>query len=119
MTMGRFSLIECGMFELTRIYLFIFGILTIGGGAMGFVKAGSRASLIAGGISGLLLLLAGWLMATKPQAGVILGLVISLALAGRFAPAFLKTYAVMPAGLMTLCSIIGVVLTVLCLVKGR
>src|SRR4051794_8264502 len=43
------------MFDLARIYLFGFGALTIAGGVMGFVKAKSRASLIAGTISGVLL----------------------------------------------------------------
>ena len=39
------------MLELARIYLFVFGVLTIAGGVMGFVKAKSKPSLIAGGIS--------------------------------------------------------------------
>src|SRR4051812_22326413 len=119
MTMGGFSFIEGSMYEITRIYLFIFGALTIAGGVMGYVKAASKASLIAGSISGVLLLVAGWLIATKPQAGIILGLVISLALAGQILPKFLKTHALMPAGLMSVCGVLGVVLTVLCLVKGR
>lgn len=108
------------MFELTRIYLFIFGVFTIVGGIMGYVKAASRASLIAGSVSGVLLLVAGWLLATRPgQGGLILGLVVSIALAGRFVPGFIKTHAIMPAGVMSALSIIGIVLTILCLVKGR
>ena len=50
------------MLELTKNYYFIFGALTILGGVIGFVKAGSKASLIAGGISGLLILIAAWLV---------------------------------------------------------
>lgn len=105
------------MLDVTKIYYFVFGILTIAGGAMGYVKAQSMASLVAGGVSGLLLIAAGVLIATKTQAGLILGLLISIALAGRFIPAFLKTSAFMPAGLMSVLSVIGIALTILSLIK--
>ena len=95
-------------------YTFIFGALTIAGGVVGYVKAKSRASLIAGGISGLLLLLAAYLMTSGSfPAGRILALVISVLLAGRFIPAFLKTRKPMPAGLMSVLSIIGIILGIL------
>lgn len=105
------------MLDFTKIYYFIFGILTIAGGAMGYVKAKSVASIAAGGISGLLLIAAGVLISTKTQAGLILGLLISIALAGRFIPAFMKTSAFMPAGLMSILSVIGIVLTIIALIK--
>jgi uncharacterized membrane protein (UPF0136 family) len=99
------------MFEILRIYQFVFGVLTIVGGVMGFVKAKSNASLIAGGVSGLLLLVAGYLMGSaSAQIGLILGLVVAVALAGRFVPSYLKTKKAMPAGLMAVLSVIGVVL---------
>ncbi len=106
------------MLDLTKIYLFIFGALTIAGGVIGYVKAASNASLIAGGISGLLLLVSGYLVSSgKVQAGLILGVVLSLALAGRFLPAFLNTHKWMPAGMMAILSVIGLALTVVALVK--
>ena len=106
------------MLDQTKLYLFIFGAFTILGGVIGFVKAGSKASLIAGGISGALLLLAGYLIgAGNAQVGLILGLVLSLALAGQFLPKFLKTKKIMPPGIMALLSIIGLVLTALNLFK--
>ncbi len=106
------------MLDLTKIYLFIFGVLTIAGGVLGFVKAGSQASLIAGGISGVLLLVAGYLIgAGKVQPGLILGLVLSLALAGQFAPKFLTTHKWMPAGMMAILGTLGVILTILGFVK--
>ena len=106
------------MLDLTKIYLFIFGVLTIAGGVMGFVKAGSNVSLIAGGVSGVLLLVSGYLVgAGKVQPGLILGLVLSLALAGQFLPKFLSTHKFMPAGLMAICGVIGLVLTALSLFK--
>ncbi len=106
------------MLDFTKLYLFIFGALTIAGGVMGYLKAGSNASLIAGGVSGLLLLVSGYLVASgKVQAGLILGIVISVALAGRFVPAFLNTHKFMPAGMMAVLSVAGIVITVLALVK--
>src|SRR4051794_19300885 len=108
------------MIEPTKFYLFIFGILTIAGGVMGFVKAGSNASLIAGGIAGLALLVAGYLlMAGKTQPGLILGLVLSLALAGQFVPKFLSAHKFMPAGMMSILAIIGLGLTITSLVVKR
>ncbi|MGV3533460.1 MAG: TMEM14 family protein [Chthoniobacteraceae bacterium] len=107
------------MIDLTKYYYFIFGVLTILGGVMGYVKAGSMASIIAGGIAGLLLIGAGVLIATHTQPGLILGLIISIALAGRFIPAFTKEYAFMPAGLMSILSIIGILLTIASLIFKR
>jgi uncharacterized membrane protein (UPF0136 family) len=99
------------MLELLRIYLFVFGVLTVVGGVMGFVKAKSNASLIAGGVSGVLLLVAGYLMGSANlQIGLILGLVVCVALAGRFVPSYLKTKKPMPAGMMAVLSVLGTVL---------
>jgi len=97
----------------TKIYFIIFGLLTIAGGIMGYAKAGSTASLIAGSISGALLLVAAFLLSGSPVAGIVLGGVVSLLLIGYFLPKFLSTHAMMPAGMMSLLSLIGVVLAVL------
>jgi len=105
------------MIDITKVYYFVFGLLSIAGGVMGYVTKQSMASLVAGGISGLLLIAAGVLIATKTQPALILGLLISLALAGRFVPAFTKTQAFMPAGLMSILSVIGIILTIIALIK--
>jgi len=96
-----------------RIYFIIFGLLTIAGGIMGYVKASITPSLIAGSISGLLLLVAAFLLPGSPTGGIILGGIVSLLLIGYFLPKFLSTHAIMPAGLMSLLSIIGIVFAVL------
>jgi uncharacterized membrane protein (UPF0136 family) len=62
-----------------------YGVLSLVGGVMGYVKAKSRASLIAGGVSGLLLIGSAALATTHPVAGFIIASVISLALVARFA----------------------------------
>ena len=41
-----------GTMEAAKIYFVIFGLLTIAGGIVGYVKAGSVASVIAGAITG-------------------------------------------------------------------
>jgi len=97
------------MIGAAKIYFIIFGILTIAGGIVGYVKAGSMASIIAGSISGVLLLLAAWLMPEHQAAGLIIALVVSLLLAGQFIPKFFRTFKVMPAGLMSVLSAIGVI----------
>jgi uncharacterized membrane protein (UPF0136 family) len=58
------------------------------GGVIGFVSAGSLASLIAGGISGLVLLASAWLASRGSKVALIVALVVSLALVGRFASTF-------------------------------
>ncbi len=105
------------MLEFARIYLFVFGVLTIAGGVMGFVKAKSLPSLIAGGLSGVLLVVAGALASTGSRLGFGLGLVVSLALAGRFVGAFLKSKKLMPAGLMAALSVAAIVITTLALLR--
>ena len=101
----------------TKIYFLIFGLLTIVGGVMGYVKAGSTASIIAGSIAGILLLIAAWMLPGNLTPGLILALVVSVALAGRFLPAFIKTGHLMPAGLMSVLSVIGIVMAIIALIK--
>jgi uncharacterized membrane protein (UPF0136 family) len=60
------------------------GVISIVGGTLGFVNAGSKASLIAGGISGVLLLVSAVLMPKKTTAGAVLAIVVSLALLAKF-----------------------------------
>jgi uncharacterized membrane protein (UPF0136 family) len=105
------------MIDLTRTYYFIFAALTIAGGVMGFVKAGSTASIVAGGISGALIIVAALLLKSNVVVGLALGGVVALALAGRFAPAFFSTGKFMPAGMMAILSVISLVLTVAAFIK--
>ena len=98
--------------EATQIYYFVFGALTILGGVMGFVKARSRASLIAGGISGVLLIVAGVLLPQNLLVGSILGLIVSVLLAGRFVPVFIHKKTPV-ALIMTVLSLLGIVFTLM------
>ena len=105
------------MIQFAKIYYFIFAALTAAGGILGFVKANSKPSLIAGIISGILLAISGGLIPFKPLPGSILGLVVSLLLLGRFLPAYLKKGATMPAVPMILLSVIAIALSIATLVR--
>ncbi len=102
----------------TQFYYYVFGLITLGGGIQAFVQVKSTASLIAGGISGVLLLLAGWLLqAGQFTAGLVLGLIVNLGLAGRFLPKFFKEKSWWPAGVEGWLGLAGLVLTVLAFVN--
>ena len=100
-----------------KIYFIVFGLLTIVGGIMGFVSKGSVPSIVAGGISGVLLLVGAFLLPNNVFAGLAIAGVVSVLLAGRFLPAFLKTSSFMPAGMMAILSVIGIVVAVLAWIK--
>ena len=101
----------------TKIYFIVFGLLTIAGGITGYVKAGSNASLIAGSLSGLLLLLAAFLLPSHAPIGLALGGIVSLLLIGYFLPAFFRTGKMMPAGMMSLLSILGMVFAIVAWIR--
>ena len=95
--------------DATKVYFLIFGALTIVGGIIGYVKAGSMPSIIAGAITGVLLLIAGALLPEHRAAGLATAFVVSLLLAVQFVPKLIRTGKMMPAGLMSILSVIGLV----------
>jgi uncharacterized membrane protein (UPF0136 family) len=103
--------------EAAKIYFIAFGALTIAGGVVGYVKAGSVASIIAGSVTGILLLVAAFLLPEHRAIGLATALVISLLLAGQFVPKFIRTGKVMPAGMMSILSVIGVIAAIVAWVK--
>ena len=103
--------------EAAKIYFFVFGVLTIAGGVAGYVKAGSVASIIAGSITGVLLLVAAFLLPEHRAIGLATAFIISLLLAAQFAPKFIRTGRVMPAGMMSILSVIGVIAAIIAWVK--
>jgi uncharacterized membrane protein (UPF0136 family) len=95
--------------DATRLYFIIFGALTIIGGVIGYVKAGSLPSIIAGSITGILLVIAGSILPQHRMAGLATAFIVSLLLAGQFVPKFFRTGKMMPAGMMSILSIIGLI----------
>jgi Small integral membrane protein len=97
------------MISAVRIYFVVFGILTIAGGIIGYVSKGSVPSIIAGSVSGILLLVSAFLLPRHPAAGLIMAALISLLLAGQFLPKLIRTGQMMPAGIMSALSILGII----------
>ena len=100
-----------------KIYFLIFGVLTIVGGVIGYVKAGSLPSIIAGAITGVLLLVGGALLPEHRAIGLATGFVVSLLLAAQFVPKFIRTGRAMPAGMMSILSVIGLVVALVAWMK--
>jgi uncharacterized membrane protein (UPF0136 family) len=103
--------------EAAKIYFIIFGLLTIAGGVVGYVKAGSVASIIAGSITGVLLLVAAFVMPEHRVAGLATALIVSLLLAAYFVRKYLSTGVLMPAGMMSVLSIIGIIVVIVAWLK--
>jgi uncharacterized membrane protein (UPF0136 family) len=94
---------------LTQIYYLIFGLVAIVGGAVGYARAKSKASLIAGSASGALLIIAGLLFPRVP--GFILALIVSILLIAHFGRSYAAKKKPMPAIPMIVLSGICIVLT--------
>lgn len=86
-------------------YALIVGI----GGVFGYMKAKSTKSLLAGLISGLILLIA-WFLATKtPTVGLGIATLMAAVLLVVFITRFVRTRKFMPAGMMMLLNLVATV----------
>ena len=94
-----------------EIYFIVFGVITILGGVMGYVKARSVPSLVAGGIAGVLLIVGALLIPklTASRTGLLLDFIVCLLLAGRFVPSLLRG-KLNPAVYVVPLAIIGAIL---------
>jgi uncharacterized membrane protein (UPF0136 family) len=101
---------------LAQIYYFLFGLVAIAGGAMGYARAKSRPSLIAGGVSGALLIIAGLL--SPSVSGFVLALIVSILLAAHFGRSYAAKKKPVPAIPMIVLSCICIVLTVISWLAG-
>ncbi|KAM9349455.1 transmembrane protein 14C-like [Symphorus nematophorus] len=87
---------------------FSYAALVTAGGVVGYLKAGSVTSLAAGLLFGLLAALGAYLASQNPK-NVWLSLGTSGTLAVVMALRFLSSWKFMPAGLMTLASVLMLV----------
>ena len=94
---------------LVQVYYFLFGLVAITGGAMGYARAKSKPSLIAGSMSGALLIIAGLLSPGVP--GFVLALIVSVLLLAHFGRSYAAKKKPMPAIPMIVLSGICIVLT--------
>ena len=86
-----------------------YGILAMIGGIIGYVQAQSKASLISGSVSGLLLIFSGVMQLQGYTWGIILATVVTVVLVVVFAIRLAKTRKFMPAGLMTVLGVASLV----------
>lgn len=86
-----------------------YGIIAIAGGIIGYVQAASKASLISGSISGLLLIFAGVMQLQGQAWGLTLAAIITAILIIVFALRLTKTRKFMPAGLMAILGLLALV----------
>lgn len=98
--------------KLTGWTLFIYALLVLAGGIIGFLKAQSSASLVMGIIFAILLLTSSWLFFKGRASGFYLGLFSTGVLGAFFLYRLILTHKFMPPGLMVILSLI-VVLVVL------
>ena len=103
--------------DATKLYFLIFGALTIIGGIIGYIKANSLPSIIAGSITGVLLLVAGSLLSSNRLIGLATAFVVSLLLAAQFVPKFIRSGKVMPAGMMSILSVIVLIVAIVAWLK--
>ncbi len=85
--------------------ILIFAVVMFAGGLIGYLTAGSRASLISGTVSAALLVLAFFLARVNPVQGLGAAAVLSVLLAVVFAIRAFKTRKFMPAGMLLIVSI--------------
>ena len=93
------------------LFILVYAAVLLAGGIAGYRLAGSRVSLISGvGSAGLLVmayLVARGSAAGTPAAGLWLASGIALALVVVFAIRFSKTKTFMPAGMLTILSVLA------------
>lgn len=82
----------------------LYALIVIAGGIVGYLKAGSSASLAMGAAFGLLLIATSFLMYRKVAWALNLSLAATLFLLLFFSYRFTASYKFMPAGLMALLS---------------
>lgn len=88
------------MYSALQISMLVFGILIVGGGVFGFLKAKSKASLIAGVVSGALMITAYSVSNRNVKQGLLFGAIICSVLAGVFVMRLAKTKKFMPSGML-------------------
>jgi uncharacterized membrane protein (UPF0136 family) len=86
---------------------FAYGILTIALGVVAFVHAGSKMSLIFGGLSGLLVLVGAVLARQHPRVGFGIVLFVAVATLGRFGMNFASKKDLYPDGVIVALSLMG------------
>jgi uncharacterized membrane protein (UPF0136 family) len=92
----------------TAIEIWIYGVIMILGGIMGFIKVGSKASLISGVGMGVALLVSGYGVWNSSHDSLVVAVVIAALLVVIFAIRYAKTKRFMPGGMLAILSLLAV-----------
>lgn len=96
----------------------LFGLFNIAGGVIGYKKAGSKVSLIVGGISGFILLFCSYGISIDSEIAVIISLLVAVLFGVRFLGTWLKTRRLMPDLLIVLFSLLTLIVVYLEFFRG-
>ena len=96
--------------ENTAFEVWVYGVIMILGGIAGFVRVGSKASLISGVGFGLVLLVTGIGIWRGSQSNLMAAEVIALLLVVLFAIRYAKKRRFMPAGMLAILSLAAAVM---------
>jgi uncharacterized membrane protein (UPF0136 family) len=96
--------------EQTAIEVLVYGAIMILGGIAGYVKVGSKASLLSGVGMGLALLACGYGVWRGSEHSLVVAEVIALLLVVLFAVRYAKSRRFMPAGMLAILSLVAVIM---------
>lgn len=102
-----------------QVTLGIYAVLLAAGGVLGFVKAGSRPSLVAGLGSATVAVVCLVIAALGSSIGIWLGVALAVALDGLFTYRFLKSRKFMPSGMMAIVSVAVVAILLIAAVSSQ
>ncbi|MFM2315602.1 MAG: hypothetical protein RLZZ04_4880 [Cyanobacteriota bacterium] len=98
------------MFTPELIATVFYGLLSIVGGVIGYIKSQSKVSLISGGVSGLLLLILAGIMNAGNQWAVTVSAIIIFLLIIVFVVRWFKTQKLIPAVPMIFFGVVSLIL---------
>ena len=94
---------------IATVATFIYGLISLIGGLIGYFQAGSKVSLVSGSISGLLMLICSYLMNQGFKWAFLIAGAITLTLIVVFSIRLQKTAKFMPAGLMIIAGVVTLI----------
>ncbi len=104
---------------LVQVLLIAYGLALIIGGVMGYAKGGSLPSVVAGSISGVLVILCFGVAFKRPRLAFCLGALISIAVAGLMFWRYFETKKMMPSGGVAILSTLMAVLLIVAALPRR
>ena len=102
----------------TGLAVFVYGVLVLAGGVIGYTATGSQASLVAGGVFGGGILASAVAILKGKRTGLRVAFGLAVVLTLFFGSRFAQSGVFMPGGLMALLSILAVIVVSSALRRG-